>query len=139
VITLQAALLANAASLETSGLISMLGGFVDAVAAPQLPIRHQIWLIARLIAEQDDMSEPHALVVTVDHSDGTEQLARVEATTNAQAQMEGIDPDLPIGMPVVMPLFLEFRRLGLYHVRLVLDGELVWEGPFKVRTLLPQL
>jgi hypothetical protein len=139
VITLQAALLANAASLEASGLISILGGFVDAVAAPQLPIRHQIWLVARLIAEPEDMNDPHAFVVTVDHSDGTEQLARVEATTNAQPQMDGIDPDLPIGMPVVMPLFLEFRRLGLYHVRLVLDGETVWEAPFKVRTLLPQL
>jgi hypothetical protein len=139
VITLQAALLANAASLEASGLISVLGGFVDAVAAPQLPIRHQVWLVARLLAETDDMTSPHAIVVTVDHSDGTEQLARVEATTNAQPEMSGIDPDLPIGMPVVMPLFLEFRRLGLYHIRLVLDGETVWEAPFKVRTLLPQL
>ena len=55
-ITLQAALLSNAASQEATGLISMLGAFVDQVAGPQLPIRQQLWVVARLLLEEEDIA-----------------------------------------------------------------------------------
>jgi hypothetical protein len=143
VITLQAALLCNAASQEASGLISMLGAFLDRLQGPQLPIRAQLWLVARLLLEQDDTRSPHAFVIIVEHTDGTEQLARVEATSPAapdvQAPLGVPDPDLPIGAPLVVPLPLEFRRRGLYVVRLLVDGEQLWEGRLSVQAQLPQL
>lgn len=117
----------------------MLGGFVDSVQAAQLPIRHQLWLVTRLAVEPADMETAHSFVVSVDHSDGTEQLARVEGGFQPQPTPTGLDPEMPLGVPIVVPLFLEFRRVGVYQIRFRFDGDLLWEAPFKVRTLLPQM
>lgn len=138
-IEVQAAFLSNAASVEANGLVSLLGAFVEVINTPQLPIRHQLWFVARLTVEEEDMDSPHSVVVTVENSDGTEPLARIEGSAPALVERGMLDPDVPTGMPVVIPMFLEFRREGLYYVRLVVDGEMMWEGRLKVRRLLPQI
>jgi hypothetical protein len=135
--SLQTAFLCNAASPDANGLVSVLGGFVDKVSALQLPVRSQIWLVARVVLDEADRKSQHVVVIQVDHTDGTEQVLRVEGTQ--PPQMGDFDPDLPVGALVILPMALEFRRVGLYNVSLIVDGDRLWECPLKVETQLPQL
>jgi len=134
-------MLCNAAHLDTTGLVSVLGGWVDSVAGPQLPVRSQLWIAARLTIEPSDVTTPHTLQIVVEHASGDEQVARVDAglPPGTPESIEGIDPEMPIGIPVVVPLPLEFRRTGRYLVRLIVDGERLWESPIKVLTTFPQV
>jgi hypothetical protein len=139
VIRLQAAVVANAASVDATGLVSMLGAFVDTVNAPSLPFRQQLWVVARLLLDEEDRAQPHTTTLVVEHSDGTEPVARIEAAMQPTPDGRTFDPLMPVGAPVVFPLQLEFRRRGIYVVRLVVDGEALWETPLKVRSAIPNL
>lgn len=140
-IRVDSAFIANAAQLEPSGLVSVLGAWVHNVAGAQLPVRQQVWFVARLWLERDDAEAAHTFTVLVEHSDGSEQVARVEVAASPQPAeaFDQIDPDLPISAPIVMPLALEFRRAGLYYFRLRVDGEELWSSPLKVHSVLPQM
>jgi hypothetical protein len=140
-IRLQSALVANAAHLDQGGLISVLGGWVDTVTGPQLPVRQQLWLVARLLLEPEDFDAAHTITILIEHSDGSEQVARVDASTppGPPPVLGPFDPAMPIGAPIVLPIPLEFRRLGLYYFRLRIDGDEVWSSPLKVQTSLPQM
>jgi hypothetical protein len=125
---------------DSSGLVSALGAFADQIVGPQHPVRGQLWLVARFIVEDDDFDQAHVFIVTVDHNDGDEQVARFEATsTTPRPAPETIDRDMPLGANLVLPMPLEFRRDGLYHVSLRIDGDAVWTSRLKVRSLLGQL
>jgi hypothetical protein len=141
VIQVQAAFLANAAQGDTNGLISSLGGFIDTLAGPQLPVRQQVWLVGRLIVEVEDAGAAHNLAILVEHSDGTEQVARIDIPLPAvpEEAIAQLDHEMPMGAPIVVPLPLEFRRLGIYRVRIVLDGDEIWGQPLKVITTIPQV
>jgi hypothetical protein len=136
---LQAGFLCNAASVEGTGLVSVLGAFIDTVLGPQLPIRQQLWVVARFETEPADLDQVHTVSIVVEHSDG-EQLARIEGTTRLGAPPSGAaDPDLPMGFQIALPLLVEFRREGLYSVKLRLNGDEVLRRPMKVRALLPSM
>jgi hypothetical protein len=141
VIRVQAAFLANAAQLDPTGLISSLGGFIDTVTGEQLPVRQQIWLVGRLNVEAEDARLPHTVAVIVEHSDGSEQVARIDIPLPAgpEGALAGIDADMPLGVPIVIPLPLEFRHLGIYRARIVVDGDEVWGQSLKIVTTIPQL
>ncbi|HXN60555.1 MAG TPA: hypothetical protein VN886_08890 [Acidimicrobiales bacterium] len=140
-IGVQAAFLANAAQGDPSGLVSSLGGFIDTLFGPQLPVRQQVWLVGRLTVDEEDAIAAHNVVVLVEHQDGTEQVARIDiplpgATVDRVAQF---DHEMPIGVPLAVLLPLEFRRLGVYLVRIVVDGDEIWSQRLKIKTTVPQL
>ena len=139
-IRLQSALLANAAQLEPSGLVSLLGGWIDSVAGPEMPVRQQLWVVARLTLEPDDVKVAHTFRLVIEHSDATERVATFDTSIPPNAgPVDQIDPDLPLAIPLVLPMAAEFRRPGLYYVRLIVDGDELWSNTLKVRTVLPQV
>lgn len=140
-VRVESAMLANAAQLDATGLVSVLGGFIDRIAGPQLPVRQMVTLVARITVDMDETAVPHSVSIIVEHIDGTEQVARIDSALPAgePAVLANLDPDLPIAAPIVVPLPLEFRRLGLYAFRLVVDGEELWNHQARVVTTLPQL
>jgi hypothetical protein len=130
------AFLANAASVDPTGLVSVLGAFVEVITPPQLPTRIQLWLVARMSYEEGDLDESmHTFTIRVDHQDG-EPVARIDGGARF-VESPNTDPDLPSGFQIVLPLALELRRGGLYFAQLLIDGEEMWRGPFKVRPTLP--
>ncbi len=135
---LRHAMLANAASVEQSGLVSMLGAFIDRLTGPQLPVRGNLWLVARVDWEDQDFDTPHTILITVERRDDGEQIARVEGNAVTNRPPEGsVDSDLPVGGNLIVPLFLEFRREGLHAVTLSVDSDRIWEGDLKVTAQLP--
>jgi hypothetical protein len=126
----QNALLCNAAEADPRGLVSMLGAFVDQIGGTELPVRGQLWLVARLVLSAAD-DGGHAFVVEVVGQDG-EPVTRLDGSFQGPPPGLGADPDLPQGGNLVVPLALEFRRAGLYEVRLLLDGEPRAELPLRV-------
>jgi hypothetical protein len=132
------AFLANAASTDASGMVSVLGAFVELVGSPQLPARLQLWLVARMLYEEGDLDgSVHSFTVRVDHADG-EPVARIDGGAQF-TESPNADPDMPSGFQIVLPLALELRRQGIYFVQLLIDGDEKWSGPFKVRQILPGL
>ncbi len=131
----QNALLCNAAEVDPRGLVSMLGAFVDQISGAELPVRGQLWLVARLVLGAAD-DGGHAFVVEV-VGEGGEPVTRLDGSFQGPPPSGNSDPDLPQGGNLVMPLTLEFRRAGLYEVRLLLDGEPRAELPLRVRLTTP--
>jgi hypothetical protein len=130
-----AAYLANAAYVDPSGLLSVLGAHIEIVNAPQFPWRSQLWVIVRLLVEEpDDGDVPIAVIV--EHDD-TERLLRMDGTARVLAHPPTADPDLPVSVQIVLPLQLEFRRDGLYHVKVLFNGEEIVDKRLKVRSILP--
>ncbi len=129
------AMLCNAAEVDPRGLVSMLGAFVDQISGGSLPIRGQLWLVARVVLSAADDGE-HGFQVEVVGRDG-EQVTRVDGTFAGPPPGPGTDPELPTGGNLVVPLALEFRRAGIYDVRLGLDGETRAELPVRVRLIHP--
>lgn len=133
-------MLCNAASVDQSGLVSILGGFIDRLAGPQLPVRGQLWLVARFDWEEADFDSQHTVTVRIERLDDGEQIARVDGTSVAERPPPGaIDPDMPIGWNIVIPVAVEFRRTGLHRVSLSVDAEPRWDTLLKVDTQLPQV
>jgi len=131
----QNAILCNAAEADPRGLVSMLGAFVDQISGPQLPIRGQLWLVARVVLTAADDGE-HGFVLEVHGRDG-EQVTRIDGSFQGQPPAMSQDPEMPTGGNLVVPLALDFRRAGIYDVRLLLDGVRRWELPLKVRLAAP--
>jgi hypothetical protein len=131
-------LLCNAAATDSTGLVSMLGAFVDAVQGPELPIRVQLWVVARLRWAQEDLGHAHTVQLRCEREDDGERLAVIDGTTMATPP-PGADLARPMGTMIVLPLALEFRRTGSYRVVIVVDGDALWEAPIYVATTLPQV
>ncbi|MBW8824839.1 MAG: hypothetical protein JF603_00605 [Acidobacteria bacterium] len=130
---IEAAFLADGAK-EYNGLVSVLGAFVSRLSAPELPIRASIFLVGRVAWEPDDEGVAHTVRVSVEHADG-EQIARLDG---AMPPLPTSDPSGPSpGSNVVLPLNLDFRRVGVYSVILATDGEELARLPLHVQTLLP--
>ncbi len=135
---LQSAFLANAAQVDQSGLVSVLGAFVEVANAPQLPARHQLWLVARYALEEGDAGPAVPLALIVEHTDG-ERLLRIDATFPVSDTPPNRDPEIPVTVQLVLPFALEFRRQGLYHVRLLYNGEQILNLPLRVLQALPTI
>lgn len=139
---LQTAVLCNAASVEASGLVSILGAFVDTVntTAEAGPIRQQLWMVARLVFDDADLGVDRTIEVLVEALELDEPT--VQEQLPALVQISGVvraerppdaDPRLLGGGPLVLPLALEFPDTGLYHVTLSLEGDLLWDAPLAVK------
>ena len=120
-------------------MVSVLGAFITKVSGPELPIRHQLWFLARLNWEDEDYDQPHVFVIRAEFAQDGEQLARVEGSTFLPRPPEGsVDLDLPVGTNLILPLALEFRRQGLYNIILTVNGDELARMPLKVTPQLSQ-
>ena len=81
--------------------------------------------------------QTHTVVIKVEHPDG-EQLVRIDGSADAQLN-PGVDPEMPVGGALVVPLMTQFRREGRYEVSLTVNGDLFWMSPLRVRSALPQV
>lgn len=118
----------------------MLGAFIDRVGGPQLPVRIQIWLVARLEWLDEDFGNHHTVVIKIEREDDGEQVARIDGEAFTDRPPSGaFDPEMPIGGNLVIPIPAEFRRDGLYSVSLSVDAEELWRAPLKVHVELPQV
>ena len=88
-------MLCNAASIDQSGLVSVLGAFIDRLAGPQLPVTGQLWLVARFDWEESDFDSQHTVTVRIERMDDGEQIARIDGSSVAEAVARGraIDDD----------------------------------------------
>jgi hypothetical protein len=110
--------LCNAASVEQSGLVSMLGAFIDTITGRELPIRQQLWMVARLLLEEGDEGVDQTIEILaepVELDDAvvvpTAPLARISGTIRAERTPD-VDPLILSGGPIVLPLALEFPKTG---------------------------
>ena len=142
---LQTAVLCSAASVEQSGLVSMLGAFIDTITGRgEMPVRYQLWFVARLLFDEADVGVGQEIEIVVDplEPEGEElpqtvrPLARVQGEVRAEPT-SGLDPRQTGGGLIVVPLALEFDRLGLYHVTFSLNGDLLWDAPLVVKLATP--
>jgi hypothetical protein len=132
---LQTAVLCNAASVEQSGLVSMLGAFIDTLTGTSLPIRQNVWLVSRLLFDPADVGIDQAIDIVVENDASTgppRPLIRISGTVRAEPTAD-IDPRILGGGPIVFPLPLEFPQPGLYHVMFSLNGDLLWDAPILVK------
>jgi len=135
---LQAALLCDHAK-DYNGLVSILGAFVSRVEGEMFPIRQQLWFVARVTWLPADWGRVQVMSLKVEHPDG-EQLLRFDASTPLPpAPPADVDPDIPTGSSIVLPIAAEFRRPGVYRVILDINGEQVALLPLKVSARMPQL
>jgi hypothetical protein len=130
---LQTAVLANAASIDTNGLVSILGAFVDTVTADQIPHKQMLWFVARVFIDTGEVGVEQQVEVTVMAVDNDDALVRVTASFIPQIPPQGVDPRIAGGGPLVFPLAIEFPTFGMYHVSFEANGELLWDGPILVR------
>jgi hypothetical protein len=135
---LQTAVLANAASIEASGLVSVLGAFVDTIYAQQEPHQQLLWFVARLLFDEGDVGHDQTFRVVVEPNEGIAgvpdtPLAVVAGSVNPTLPPQGIDPRFAGGGPLVFPRPIQFPRRGLYHVTFTLNEDLLWDSPLLVR------
>lgn len=135
--TLGFALLCNSA-LEHGGLVSVLGGGLDFVSGPQLPMQMVLTLVTRIVWDEEELGHPQVLRVLVEHAEDGEQLARIDGSA-VPARGPGSAPDLPVGNTLVQALPLDIRRAGRYRVSITINGEALVELPLTAETTLPQL
>ncbi len=128
------ALLCSSA-LEHDGLVSILGGGLDRVTAPQLPIQVIVTLVARVVWTDEELGQPHVVRFSVEHADG-EQLVQVDGSA-LPTQVPGTRSDIPVGQLLIQPLPLEIQRAGHYKVTISLDGQHLAELPLLVEPTPP--
>ena len=76
--TVRNAMLCNAATAESSGLVSMLGASLATVSGVELPIRVMLWLVARIVLDDAELGE-HCIAVSVTGDADPREIARSEA------------------------------------------------------------
>src|SRR4051812_9528254 len=101
------ALLCSSA-LEHGGLVSILGGGLNRVKAPQLPIQLVVTVVAQVYWADDELGRPAVLRILVEHADG-EQLAKLDGHA-IPARAPDAPAGFPAGMMLVQPLPLDIRR-----------------------------
>ena len=125
------ALLCNAAQVDVAtGLVSILGGGLDRVGAPQLPVNILVTVVARIVWSEQDLGSEYPFRVRVHHEDD-EELARVDGT-QTPTRTDGMDQDFPVASLIVLTLPLQFRRAGRYYVEIRVNDELLKESPLVV-------
>lgn len=137
---IQAALLCDAAKVDQSGQVSMLGAFVDTIttaAAP--PIRHLVYFACRLYFDDSDLDVEMSLdlrveAVTMDPGEAVPPgpLVSISGVFMASSN-DTMDDRIAGGAPMVIPLMVEYPGTGLFHVTLVINGELIWTAPIVVK------
>jgi len=125
-------------ALEHGGLVSILGGGLDRVSGPQLPMQLVVTLVTRIIWDERELGHPQILRLLVEHAEDGEQLARIDASAVPGRAVDA-PTDLPVGNVLIQPLPLDIRRAGRYRVVVAINGEPLAVLPLIAETTLPQL
>lgn len=125
-------------AIEHGGLVSILGGGLDRVSGPQLPMQLVVTLVTRIIWDEAELGHPQILKLLVEHGDDGEQLAKIDGSA-VPNRVPGSASDLPVGNVLIQPLPLDIRRAGRYRVIVAINGEPLATLPLIAETTLPQL
>lgn len=125
-------------ALEHGGLVSILGGGLNRISGPQLPMQLVVTLVTAVVWSEDELSRPHVLRILVQHAEDGEQLARIEGSAVPMRSSTAPD-DLPVELLLIQALPLDIRRAGRYLVTVAIDGENLAALPLIAESTLPQL
>jgi hypothetical protein len=131
---IQSGFLCNAATQDATGLVSVLGAFVDSVAAPALPIQALLNIVARIKHAEDELDRALDMKISVVRlSDGVDVVSakgelRVE-------RVLGGDPAEPAVSQLIVPLPVVLDKPGRHEVRLEVEGEVIWATPITANLL----
>ena len=115
------ALLADAANIDASGKLSILGIF-DHISAADFPTRHdRMTLVFRLVASLDEAGQ-HGIAITV-HSPGGEELTRMDGQLQVGASRSG---DGQVRMPQVVHMDgFVFPEPGRYSIDIAVGDQVI--------------
>jgi hypothetical protein len=130
------ALLCDAAR-DYSGKVSILGGFVSILYAPEVPTISPLWFAGRVAYSRDEVADTHVMIVRVRAETSGEQLAEVLATQRPQDPGRWPDSEVAGGANLVFPLPFQIQSYGLYWVDLIVDGDLMLGLPLSVNSPPP--
>ena len=125
-------------ALQHGGLVSILGGGLDRVSGPQLPMQLVVTLVTRLMWDESELGHPQILRLMVEHGQDGEQLAKIDGSA-VPTRAPDAATDLPVGNVLIQPLPLDIRRAGRYRVTIAINGEPLAVLPLIAETTLPQL
>ncbi len=137
---LNGALLCDAAK-EYNGLVSILGGFVNIMNVPVLPVPAPIWYAARVgFTAEEQLVERREILVRARDPEG-QTLAEVRAHLQRDeiraAQAASQAPEIAAGVNVVFPFPFTIASEGVYWVDLIVDGVSLSSLPLRVNLLQP--
>ena len=133
---LQGAVLCDAATTDSSGKVSLLGGFVSALGVPQTPWPAPIHFAGRVGFDRDEVASEHVVIVSVEAPDGG-TAAEVTLRVAPQDPESLPFPELAGGVNLVMPLPFPITQEGIYFIQLAVDGTPMARLPLKVMVGMP--
>lgn len=128
------AFLCNYASQETSGLISVIGAFVDTVYSPSLPIRHIFYLVASIEPDESEVGVDVEISLRLVRTSDSTVVLDARGQMRAERDPTGDPNAAPAGRAVV-PIPAQFDEAGLYRFELRIADEPAWETPVFARLL----
>lgn len=130
--TLDYALLAEYARVDSAGLLTVVGGSFDRVRAAGPAAAQQVFLALRVLVDEDE--DPVQIDIKVQSPGGEYELGMSGlAERNANAQPVDGRVNVMLAFGVVVPL----SSAGRYVVRVALSGEVVRDLPFVVEMNQP--
>lgn len=131
-------MLANAAELAEGRKLSMLGADFDTIIARQFPaVHHQMYVVVKLIPEEQDFGRPQNLVATIVDPDGGE-LARTPAL-GIECPPTPAAGERPQSIAIVANLMgLPLPRPGRYSIHLTVDGVGIGDTAFEAQLAQPE-
>lgn len=117
----QAAILSDVAHVR-DGLVYILAGGINRIAAPEPPIGTSLVLTVMVELESDELDAAHEMAVTVANADSATVVWSAVGAFQA-----GLHDHLLPGEPQLLPLTVSLAGLalpefGTYDVRITLDG-----------------
>lgn len=128
---LQAALLCDSAQ-EYEGKMSVLGGFISILNVYSLPSFMPVMFVGRVSITDDELHEPHAFEVAVDAPSGA-TIFTTKGTAVLSPEMVNQNPELYVGLNLVLQLPLAVNEEGLHWVHFRADDDLMSSLPLLVR------
>jgi hypothetical protein len=128
---LQAALLCDSAQ-EYEGKMSVLGGFISILNVFSLPSFMPVMFVGRVSITDDELEKPHEFEVTFQTPSGTTTFA-TKGTTNPSPDIVNENPELYVGLSVLLQLPLAINEEGLHWVHFKADDLLMSSLPLLVK------
>jgi hypothetical protein len=128
---LQAALLCDSAQ-EYEGKMSVLGGFISILNVVTLPAFMPVMFVGRVSITDDELDTPHEFEVTVETPSGTITFS-TKGTAIPPPEIVNENPELYVGLSVVLQLPLAISEEGLHWVHFRADNDLMSSLPLLVK------
>lgn len=124
------AFLADAADAEPGRKFYVLGGGIDSIAAPALPVVHPlVALVLRLLVHPAEADRDHHLEIRMMDSDGA-GLANLEGHFSATGQTQS-GREIPLNL-VVNLVNTRFERQGDYSIEILINNQHMKSLPLRL-------